>query len=117
MKTVLKWGAMLTVTVGLTLGGLYAIAGDSFMPWVPQEDVYVATSEAQGQADPEGGYNYTSHYISKTGKEGNIAFYAPGKLRTGAYIKLEAKGNYVASWEEVQADELPASIQSKFNAN
>ena len=110
MKAIIKIGGGLFVTAIVTLGLLYVVAGDRFMPWIPQEDVYVATSLASGYHRDEGGYDYTAPYISKTGKKGMIEFYAPRELRKGAYIKLDAKGNYVASWEEVQKEELPAVV-------
>ena len=115
MKKVIKLVVAVGITAGVVFSGLYAIAGDRFLPWVAREAVYVATSQAVGQKNPGGGYNYQSDYVSQSGKKGKIDFYAPRKLRQGAYIKLDAKGNYVASWEEVSASELPTVVSNQLN--
>lgn len=107
MKTIIKIIAAIITTAVVTLGMLYVVAGDRFMPWVPQEYIYVATTQAKGTLQEPGGYLYQADYISESGKRGKITFYAPKELRTGAYLRLDAKGNYVASWEEVSQEELP----------
>lgn len=107
MKSIIKIIVAIVITIIVTLGTLYLVAGDRFMPWVPQENIYVATTQAQGIPQEPGGYTYQADYISESGKRGQITFYAPKELRKGAYLRLDAKGNYVASWEEVSQEELP----------
>lgn len=60
-------------------------------------------------------YQYTLKCYSKNGKEKELTFKTSRELREDAYLKLEVKMlSGVHSWEEVQYNELPEKVQTKY---
>ena len=107
MKAWVKGLGGLVLVGGGLLACLIVVTGDRYLPWVPREPLYVATSEAQGERAAGGGYQYHATALKANGQAVETQFYAPRRLRPGAYLKLDAKGNYIASWEEVSQSDLP----------
>lgn len=72
-----------------------------------------------GVIDPHGGlqYEYTLPAYNSQGQEKNVSFGTSRELREGAYIRLAvAPVRSVLEWSEVQYDELPAAVQSRYAA-
>lgn len=70
-----------------------------------------------GVIDFDGGMNclYTLFSYDENGKGKEIKFGTSRELREGAFIRLKVMPiRGVLEWKEVQYDELPAAVQSKY---
>lgn len=62
-----------------------------------------------------GEYEYTLRAYDEHGKMQDITFKANKELREDAFLKLETMSiRGVVSWEEVNYDELPQDVQSRY---
>ena len=62
-------------------------------------------------------YSYTLFSYNENGKGKDITFGTSRELREGAFIRLTVTPiRGVLEWEEVQYDELPATVQDQYNA-
>ncbi|WP_314068028.1 YxeA family protein [uncultured Vagococcus sp.] len=86
---------------------------DRFNPFVSQEAVYLMTDSQHGEKQGQGGVIYYQDVYKEDGSSYKLSFFAGNELREGAFLKLEAKGKYVKSWEEVQPGDLPAKVSEK----
>ena len=77
-----------------------------------KESVYVQINKDGKHLSP-GRYEYTLEGYNDTGKEKEITFSASDSLRRNAYLKVNAKGKYVETWEEVQPGGMPSAVQKK----
>ncbi|KRG11125.1 YxeA family protein [Lederbergia galactosidilytica] len=107
------------LTIFIIVGGLVAASlifhnevTDRFNPLVPQKDVYVQIME-KGTPRSQGGYDYTLSGFDESGIERKVTFYAAEELRNSAYLRVDAKGKYIKTWEEVQWEELPNKVSEK----
>ncbi|WP_367387509.1 YxeA family protein [Bacillus vallismortis] len=85
---------------------------DRINPLVPRQDMYVQMNR-DGQHLKPGGTKYTLDGCNKSGGKSEITFLASGDLRKNAYLKVNTKGKYVETWEEVQYKDLPKKVQSQ----
>lgn len=69
-----------------------------------------------GVIDLKGGmdYQYTLPSYNEDGKEKDITFGTSRELREGAFVRLTVALRGVIKWEEVQYDEMPLSVQDKY---
>ena len=86
---------------------------DRFNPFVKEEDRYVKTADKYGTAKSQGGYDYSQKAVNDSGEAREITFYAGKKLKEKAYLKLDSKGSFVESWEEVTEEEVPEKALSE----
>ncbi|MDX8367217.1 YxeA family protein [Cytobacillus sp. IB215665] len=86
---------------------------DRVNPLIPADEIYVQINK-QGTPRSPGGYDYTLNGLTKDGEEKEITFFASGKLRPNAFLKIYAKGSYVETWEEVHPDKLPVKVEKGF---
>ena len=80
---------------------------DRFNPFIKEENRYVKTADKYGTPQSPGGYNYSQKSVNDEGEVTDITFYAGGKLKENAYLKLDSKGSFVESWEEVPEKDVP----------
>lgn len=80
---------------------------------VKKEPSYAVTDSKQAVKQEPGGYMYHQSVISESGKEYDLSYYAGDKLKENAILKLDTKGRFVATWEEVQKDDVPTSVLEK----
>ena len=110
----------------LALFGLMAAAGIAFFAF---GSIYQATGESAvsyySQIDngsveeitPHGGmnYQYTLHAYTESGEGKDITLDTSRILRDKAYIRIDvAPLRGVINWAEMQYEELPAAVQSKY---
>ncbi|GMR67110.1 YxeA family protein [Bacillus sp. MN7755] len=72
------------------------------------------TKDGIETTDKDFKYTYKLTGFDKDGKEKELEFDAPKKLRKDAFLRVyysDEKG--VSSWEEVKKDELPAKVKEK----
>lgn len=107
------------LSIFIIVGGLVAASllfhnevTDRFNPLVPKKDVYVQITE-KGTPRSPGGYDYTLTGFDESGKERTVTFYAGGELRDSAYLRVDAKGKYIKTWEEVLWEDLPIEVRKK----
>lgn len=69
-----------------------------------------------GVIDLKGGmdYQYTLSSYDEDGKEKDITFGTSRELRDGAFVRLTLALRGVIKWDEVQYDEMPLSVQDKY---
>ncbi|MCY8222556.1 YxeA family protein [Bacillus haynesii] len=110
-KTIFLITAVLAVCIGAFLL-IHNEVTDRFNPLVKKESVYVQINKDGKHLSP-GRYEYTLEGYNDTGKEKEITFSASGSLRKNAYLKVDAKGKYVETWEEVQPGDMPSAVRTK----
>ena len=63
------------------------------------------------------GYSYTLFSYNENGRGKDITFGTSRELKEGAFIRLTVMPiRGVLEWEEVQYDELPATVQDQYTA-
>ncbi|MDT1995760.1 YxeA family protein [Carnobacterium divergens] len=116
MKKVILSSSILLIILAIAASALAIIGfGDRFNPLVKSKPIYVLTSTKDAVKVPEGGYHYTQKAYNQDGDESPIKYYAGGILKEGAYLKLDAKGDYVREWEEVTKNDVPKKALEKLN--
>ncbi|MGX7025651.1 YxeA family protein [Vagococcus hydrophili] len=86
---------------------------DRFNVTIKKEPSYVVTNSKYGTKQEPGGYLYTQKAINESGKSYDLTFYAPGELRENAILKLDTKGRFVETWEEVKKEDVPKNVVDK----
>ncbi len=86
---------------------------DRFNILIKREPSYVVTDSKQAAKQEPGGYIYHQSVISQSGKEYDLSYYAGGLLKEHAILKLDTKGRFVETWEEVKKDEVPENVLEK----
>ncbi|WP_245249324.1 YxeA family protein [Vagococcus allomyrinae] len=89
---------------------------DRFNPLISAEPVYLLTNSQYGEKQTHGVIYYQDVY-KEDGSSYKLSFFAGSELKEGAFLKLDAKGKYVKSWEEVTQADLPGKVSEKFNLN
>ncbi|MGY4688682.1 YxeA family protein [Salibacterium sp. K-3] len=111
---------MTKVIIILILVGIIGVIGynalpqemtDRFNPLASEEVIYVQINDEPTHTDHR--YRYTLTGYTKEGGKQTITFSTSAVLKKYAFLKVNAKGAYVRTWEEVQSAELPAKIQEK----
>ncbi|GIN59040.1 YxeA family protein [Lederbergia ruris] len=107
------------LTIFILVGSLVAASlifhnevTDRFNPLVPRKDIYVQITE-KGTPRSPGGFDYTLSGFDESGKERTVTFYAGGELRDLAFLRVDSKGKYIKTWEEVLWEELPDEVREK----
>lgn len=90
---------------------------DRFNLTIKKEPSYVVTNNKFGTKQEPGGYLYTQKAISESGKSYDLTYYTPGELRENAILKLDTKGRFVETWEEVQKEDVPKNVLEKLKAS
>lgn len=103
-------GSMLTKNDKQTSNNDLAQVFDRFNILIKEEPSYVVTDSSKAEKQEPGGYMYYQEVVSKSGKKYDLSYYAGHELKEGAILKLEAKGRYVKTWEEVADKEVPESV-------
>lgn len=62
-----------------------------------------------------GKYRYTFTAYAEDGQKQEIVRVIDKKLRPDAYLRMYAEGSLGKYWEEVQEDEIPATVLPKLN--
>lgn len=88
---------------------------DRFNLLIKEEPSYVVTDGSKAVKQEPGGYMYHQEVISESGKVYDISYYAGHELKEGAILKLDTKGRYVETWEEVSKEDVPQKILDKLN--
>ncbi|ASS73182.1 YxeA family protein [Bacillus atrophaeus] len=110
------------LVIVVALGAVAVICGflfvhnevtDRYNPLISKQDMYVQINR-DGKHLSQGGTEYTLDGYNKSGKKDEVTFFAGGDLRKNAYLKVDTKGKYVETWEEVQLDDMPKEVKSKF---
>lgn len=86
---------------------------DRFNPFVSEEPVYLLTDSKNGEKQERGGVMYYQDVYKEDGSSYKLSFFAGSELREGAFLKLDAKGKYVESWEEITKEALPQKVSEK----
>jgi uncharacterized protein (TIGR01655 family) len=73
------------------------------------------TDSSKAVKQNPGGYMYHQEVISESGKAYDISYYAGHELKEGAILKLDTKGRYVETWEEVSKENVPQKVLDKLN--
>ncbi|MDQ0216394.1 uncharacterized protein (TIGR01655 family) [Oikeobacillus pervagus] len=109
------------VTVAIAVVILFSLTffvknelADMLNPLVPQKDVFVKIDGSGEKVDVDT-FEYTLKGINEDGKETEVTFTASKQLRNEAYLKIDTKRSYVKSWEEIQFNEIPATVREQFN--
>lgn len=80
---------------------------------IKKEPSYVVTNSKEAVKQEPGGYMYHQSAISESGEKYDLSYYAGDKLKENAILKLDTKGRFVETWEEVQKDEVPTNVLEK----
>lgn len=81
---------------------------------VKREPKYVKIDNSKGRdEDGYGNYQYYLTSYDSEGKSHPIQFTGMGKLKQGHYLKLDTKGAYVYSYEEVFEKTMPKKAFEK----
>lgn len=108
-----------TPVVGSTVikdsGSELAQLFDRFNILIKEEPTYVITDSSKAKKQEPGGYMYYQEVVSESGKEYDITYYAGHELKQGAILKLNTKGRFVETWEEVSKDKVPQKVLDKLN--
>ncbi|MBO0419406.1 YxeA family protein [Vagococcus fluvialis] len=88
---------------------------DRFNILIKEEPSYVVTDSSKAVKQNPGGYMYHQEVISESGKAYDISYYAGHELKEGAILKLDTKGRYVETWEEVSKENVPQKVLDKLN--
>ncbi|GEK31629.1 hypothetical protein KZO01_19380 [Kurthia zopfii] len=107
MQTIFKLLLTFTIGVGTVLGTVYAFSGDRFMPWVEKDIVYAKSHIAESTKNRAGLHTYTTTVVDENGHKRKVTFNTPNVLKEGSYLKLHAKGTYIASWDLIHSKDVP----------
>lgn len=83
---------------------------DRFNILIEKEPTYLVTDSSKGEKQEPGGYIYYQKVVAESGKEYYLSYYAGHELKEGAILKLDTKGRYVETWEEVTKEEVPQKV-------
>lgn len=114
--------AAAVVIAGLILGYTLLFTGSNDIKYYTQVDnTRLSQAGGQGAIDLSGNggmdYSYTLASYDKNGNEKALTFGVPRELRESAFLCLTFRpGRGVMNWNEVQYDELPATVQTRYEA-
>lgn len=60
-------------------------------------------------------YKYTLDCYDESGHKKTLSFKTSRELKNNAYLKLEVMTTGVHAWEEINYDELPSKVKTKYN--
>lgn len=106
-------GSMLTQGQKQTADNDLGQQFDRFNLLIKKEPSYVKIDGKQSEKQEPGGYMYHQKVVSESGKAYDLSYYAGDKLKEAAYLKLDTKGRFVETWEEVQKEDIPKNVISK----
>ncbi|WP_125574260.1 YxeA family protein [Levilactobacillus huananensis] len=96
-------------------GSEMAMALDNVNPWVKTETVYANTTAQPIKHFIGGGgedeYTYVLQTYNRQGKSRKLTFDVQWKLKPHRYLKIETKGQNVETWEAVEQEKVPSSVQ------
>ncbi len=117
MKKIL-FAVIALILAAASAGGLFLSKTDTAYRYTQIDNSKKEKIESRGGViDLKGGmdYQYTLPSYSEDGKEKDITFGTSRELREGAFIRLTVAAlRGVTKWEEVQYDEMPLSVQDKY---
>ena len=87
---------------------------DRINPLVPEKPLYIQVDNTKGTPGEGSSYTYEQIAYTEANKKVPVSFYAPTKLKDGAYIELDAKGKYVKTYNEVSKENLPKELTINF---
>ena len=114
--------AAAVVIAGLILGYTLLFTGSNDIKYYTQVDnTRLSQAGGQGAIDLSGNggmdYSYTLASYDKNGNEKALTFGVSRELRESAFLCLTFRpGRGVMNWNEVQYDELPATVQTRYEA-
>lgn len=82
-------------------------------PMISQKDVYVQIDEQQPKKVHHR-YEYSLTGYTSEGNEKKVTFTSSTILTEGSYLKVDAKGSYVKTWEMVKSHKLPSKVKEEF---
>ena len=86
---------------------------DQINPMISQKNVYVQVDEQQPKKVHHR-YEYSLTGYTSGGNEKKVTFTSSTLLPEGSYLKVDAKGSYVKTWEMVKSHKLPSKVKEKF---
>ena len=110
-------GSTLTKTSKLDSNNDLPQIFDRFNVLIKEEPTYVVTSSKDGEKQEPGGYIYYQPAVTESGKELDISYYAGHELKENAILKLDTKGRFVKTWEEVAKEDVPKKVLEKLTVN
>lgn len=90
---------------------------DRFNLLIKKEPSYVVTNSQEGTKQEPGGYQYYQSAVTESGKKVELTYYAAHELKENAILKLDTKGRYVNTWQEVTKDDVPQHILEQLEVN
>ncbi|GAA0602989.1 YxeA family protein [Virgibacillus siamensis] len=81
-------------------------------PFISQKDVYVQIDKQPEKISHR--YEYSLTGYTADGNEQNVNFTTSATLPKNTYLKVDAKGSYVKTWEEVEFHKLPSNVKENF---
>lgn len=106
------------VLAAASAGGLFLSKTGTTYRYTQIDNTKIEKIESRGGViDLKGGvdYQYALPSYDEDGEKKEISFGTSRELREGAFIRLTVAAlRGVTKWEEVQYDELPLSVQDKY---
>ena len=116
LKGLIKGAVGVTLILGFLMGGALVFSDDAsgefaqivdrLNPLVKEGNVYVKTAQPL-EVNGYGTAHYRQVAADEKGNKRTIEFSGMSKLKQGHYLKLENKGAFVKTYEEVQKEEIP----------
>lgn len=112
------WIAIIAaILAAASIGSLFLSKTGTTYRYTQIDNTKIEKIESRGGViDFKGGmdYQYTLPSYNEDGKDKDITFGTSRELREGAFVRLTVALRGVIKWEEVQYDELPLSVQDKY---
>ncbi|WP_373895655.1 YxeA family protein [Virgibacillus natechei] len=106
-------GVILILIVGYTfLPQSVTEVFDRGNPLISQKDVYVQIDKQPEEISHRYEYSLTGYTLD--GNEQKVTFTTSAMLPKNTYLRVDAKGSYVKTWEKVEFHELPSNVKEKF---
>ncbi|MFD1884793.1 YxeA family protein [Paenibacillus wenxiniae] len=115
-KWIILLSALIVIATSVVGYGVYQLMPErnrvQFNPFIHEQYAYVQINNTGVSDNARGAVEYTLPAWREDGTMQQITFTGMKKLRSGAYIRLISKGGYILSYNEVQPDELPATVRA-----
>ncbi len=114
-KWIIILSALIVIATSVVSYGVYHLLPErnraQLNPFIHEQYAYVQINNT-GINDTSGTVEYTLPAWREDGTMQETTFTGLKKLRSGAYIRLVSKSGYILSYNEVQPDELPATVSA-----
>ncbi|MCL9660983.1 YxeA family protein [Paenibacillus hunanensis] len=116
-KWIILLSALIVIATSVVSYGVYHLMPErnrvQFNPFIHEQYSYVQINNAGIKDAASGTVEYTLPAWREDGTMQQTTFTGMKKLRSGAYIRLVSKDGYILSYNEVQPNELPATVSAK----